>query len=130
MQIGYRYSTSGFYDFSDAVAERNNWQNGFYHTQYCDQSDDKPARRIGRRKPAPLRDSQQYNNKRQRVEMTVNQHIAGASAVRDLIRQNTGTPPHATAPSRPVSTPPGIASASAFTRTAAVTTVWRRQQLT
>ncbi|WP_164720217.1 fimbria/pilus outer membrane usher protein, partial [Enterobacter hormaechei] len=31
---GYRYSTSGFYDFSDAVAERNNWQNGFYHTQY------------------------------------------------------------------------------------------------
>ena len=51
---GYRYSTSGFYDFSDAVAERNNWQNGFYHTQYYDQATIKPARRIGRRKTSAV----------------------------------------------------------------------------
>lgn len=87
---GYRYSTSGFYDFSDAVAERNNWQNGFYHTQYYDQSDDKTgapdwATQNQRRR---YYDSQQYNNKRQRVEMTVNQHIAGASLYATFIRQN------------------------------------------
>nr|WP_174505776.1 fimbria/pilus outer membrane usher protein [Acinetobacter sp. Marseille-Q1620] len=32
--IGYRYSTRGFYDFADAVAERSQWQNDHYRYSY------------------------------------------------------------------------------------------------
>ncbi|MCV5063711.1 hypothetical protein OFM35_35170, partial [Escherichia coli] len=73
---GYRYSTSGFYDFSDAVTERSNWKNGFYQTEYYDQEGDNSgapswATQSQRRR---YYESMRYNNKRQRVELTVNQH--------------------------------------------------------
>lgn len=88
---GYRYSTSGFYDFSDAVAERENWQNGFYHTRYYDDDDEdsygRPdwATERGRRR---YYDSQRYNNKRQRLQVTVNQHIGGVSLFSTFTRQS------------------------------------------
>ncbi|MBH3265123.1 fimbrial biogenesis outer membrane usher protein, partial [Serratia marcescens] len=36
---GYRYSTSGYYDFSDAVAERDRYENGVYRNDYYDEND-------------------------------------------------------------------------------------------
>ncbi|AGB79441.1 P pilus assembly protein, porin PapC [Enterobacteriaceae bacterium strain FGI 57] len=87
---GYRYSTSGFYDFSDAVTERSNWKNGFYQTEYYDQEGDNSgapswATQSQRRR---YYESMRYNNKRQRVELTVNQHVAGASLYATFTRQN------------------------------------------
>lgn len=35
---GYRYATSGYYDLSDAVQERNRWRNGFYANDYWDRT--------------------------------------------------------------------------------------------
>jgi P pilus assembly protein, porin PapC len=87
---GYRYSTSGFYDFADAVAERSQWKNGFYQDEYYDDEGDNSgapswATQNQRRRYV---ESMRYNNKRQRVELTVNQHIAGASLYATVTRQN------------------------------------------
>lgn len=85
---GYRYSTSGYYDFSDAINERASWDNGIYHTQYYDQDNNPngvPDWATNQRK---YYDTLRYNNKRQRVQLSVNQHIAGASLYAVLSRQN------------------------------------------
>src|SRR5690606_3297814 len=34
--VGHRYSTSGYYDFNDAAAERDQWRNGYYEANYWD----------------------------------------------------------------------------------------------
>ncbi|MGJ8525423.1 Outer membrane usher protein FimD [Halomonadaceae bacterium LMG 33818] len=34
--IGYRYSTPGYYDLSDAVSQRAQWHNGYYRYDYTD----------------------------------------------------------------------------------------------
>ncbi|MVZ10820.1 fimbria/pilus outer membrane usher protein, partial [Enterobacteriaceae bacterium 8376wG6] len=68
---GYRYSTSGYYDFSDAVAERERYENGYYRNDYYDQND----RNLGVPDWAESRRRSYYtsrfNNKRQRVELSV-----------------------------------------------------------
>lgn len=78
---GYRYSTSGYYDFSDAVAERERYENGYYRNDYYDQND----RNLGVPDWAESRRRSYYtsrfNNKRQRVELSVNQRIAGNSTL-------------------------------------------------
>ena len=86
---GYRYSTSGYYDFSDAVAERDTWQNGFYQTTYYDYGDDNGqpdwATESQRRR---YHNSLRFNNKRQRIDISVNQRVFGASLFANFTRQN------------------------------------------
>jgi outer membrane usher protein len=85
---GYRYSTSGYYDFSDAIAERASWANGFYRTQYYDQDNNPNGLPDWANQQRKYYDTLRYNNKRQRVQVSVNQHIAGASLYAILSRQN------------------------------------------
>lgn len=37
---GYRYSSSGYYDFQESVQERRRWENGRYKTYYWDDTDE------------------------------------------------------------------------------------------
>lgn len=74
---GYRYSTSGYYDFSDAVQERRDWDNGVYKHEYLDQN------KVTDGTPAWAEDnnavyySERYGNKRSRMELSVNQSLNG-----------------------------------------------------
>ncbi|MBF1995095.1 fimbrial biogenesis outer membrane usher protein [Serratia symbiotica] len=78
---GYRYSTSGYYDFTDAVAERDRYEDGYYHNSYYDETD----RNLGVPDWAESRRrtyyTHRFRNKRQRVELSVNQRIAGSSTL-------------------------------------------------
>lgn len=121
---GYRYSTSGYYDFSDAVAERERYENGYYRNDYYDQND----RNLGVPDWAESRRRSYYtsrfNNKRQRVELSVNQRIAGNSTLyANLSNQSYWGGLAKIAPFRPVSTAAIKISAMASSiRTAAATT--------
>ncbi|MGY0162915.1 fimbria/pilus outer membrane usher protein [Edwardsiella tarda] len=72
---GYRYATSGYYDFSDAVEERSRWRQGIYENSYYDPS--KPQTGI-----ADLDSRNQhrvyttrYANKRERLDVSINQQL-------------------------------------------------------
>ncbi|MGY2135239.1 fimbria/pilus outer membrane usher protein [Pseudomonas reactans] len=78
---GYRYSTAGYYDFADAVAERDRWDNGQYRHDYLDDSQD--YRGVPEWTEARKRSyySSSFNNKRQRLDLSVNQRIGNASSL-------------------------------------------------
>lgn len=79
---GYRYSTSGYYDFSDAVAERDRYENGIYRNEYYDQNDyanlGVPGWADSRRRTYY---TDTFGNKRQRVELSINQRLGGSSTL-------------------------------------------------
>lgn len=78
---GYRYSTAGYYDFADAVAERDRWDSGLYRHDYLDDAQD--YRGVPEWTEARKRSyySSTFNNKRQRLDLSVNQRIGNASSV-------------------------------------------------
>ncbi len=78
---GYRYSTAGYYDFADAVAERDRWDSGQYRHDYLDDTQD--YRGVPEWTEARKRSyySNTFNNKRQRLDLSVNQRIGNASSV-------------------------------------------------
>ena len=79
---GYRYSTSGYYDFTDAVAERDRYENGAYRNEYYDENDNDnlgvPGWAESRRRTYY---TDTFGNKRQRVELSVNQRLGGSSTL-------------------------------------------------
>lgn len=84
---GYRYSTSGYYDFSDMVSERSSYENGRYRNEYSDNT--QPAQGV----PGWAEDrrkyyyTERYNNKRQRLELTLNQHLGPVSLYSSITNQ-------------------------------------------
>ncbi|WP_313171678.1 fimbria/pilus outer membrane usher protein [Stenotrophomonas sp.] len=74
--VGHRYSTSGYYDFSDASAEHAQWQHGYYETSYEDPvaASDFPTA-WQQPQQHPIR-SQRFHNKRNRLEIALNQRIS------------------------------------------------------
>lgn len=72
--VGHRYSTSGYFDFSEAAAERGLWRNGYYEHRYSHPDDDMggasawatPRRRIY---------TERFQNKRSRLDVSVNQRL-------------------------------------------------------
>ncbi|WP_258869456.1 fimbria/pilus outer membrane usher protein [Pseudomonas fluorescens] len=78
---GYRYSTAGYYDFADAVAERDRWDSGLYRHDYLDDTQD--YRGVPDWTEARKRSyySSTFNNKRQRLDLSVNQRVGNASSV-------------------------------------------------
>lgn len=78
---GYRYSTAGYYDFNDAVAERDRWYSGLYRHDYLDDSAD--YRGVPEWTEARQRTyyASSFNNKRQRLDLSVNQRIGEASSL-------------------------------------------------
>ncbi|MBO1114632.1 fimbria/pilus outer membrane usher protein [Bordetella petrii] len=73
--VGHRYSTSGYYDFTDAAAERERWRNGYYESTYWDPRetfDGTPGWASSRERHAI---SNRYYNKRNRLEAAVNQQL-------------------------------------------------------
>jgi outer membrane usher protein len=78
---GYRYSTAGYYDFADAVAERDRWDSGMYRQDYLDETQD--YRGVPEWTEARKRSfySSTFNNKRQRLDLSVNQRIGDASSL-------------------------------------------------
>lgn len=78
---GYRYSTAGYYDFADAVAERDRWDSGLYRHEYLDDTQD--YRGVPEWTEARKRSyySNTFNNKRQRLDLSVNQRVGESSSV-------------------------------------------------
>lgn len=77
----YRYSTSGYYYFIDAVAEHNRYKNGHYNN-HDTEADRFNVRITGWVEP----DNHDFyhsrlSNKRQRIELTVNQSLPGQSTL-------------------------------------------------
>lgn len=86
---GYRYATSGYYDLSDAVRERSNWKNGVYANDYWDPTDVKAGEFSHQESKKRTRYSAHYGNKRQRVELSLNQQLwVGASLYANVSHQN------------------------------------------
>lgn len=86
---GYRYATSGYYDLSDAVAERNRWRNGIYANDYWDPNDLQPGRPSWSDNQKRTRYTERYGNKRERVELSLSQQLwAGASLYANLSHQS------------------------------------------
>lgn len=79
---GYRYSTAGYYDFSDAVAERDRYESGAYRNEYFDENDydnlGVPGWAESRRRTYY---TDNFGNKRQRVELSVNQRLGANSTL-------------------------------------------------
>lgn len=79
---GYRYSTSGYYDFSDAVAERDSYESGTYRNEYYDENDYRnlgvPGWAESRRRTTY---TDKFGNKRQRVELSINQRMGASSTL-------------------------------------------------
>lgn len=76
--VGHRYSTSGYYDFSDAANEREQWRNDHYESWDDDfyASNSVPFGTSDWRPPArqPIT-STRYQNKRSHLEVAVDQRI-------------------------------------------------------
>lgn len=86
---GYRYATSGYYDLTDAVRERSNWKNGLYASDYWDPNDLKPGELSNPEDKKRTRYSSRYGNKRQRLELSLNQQLwLGASLYANVSHQN------------------------------------------
>lgn len=84
---GYRYSTSGYYDFSDAVTERASYENGQYRNEYDDTTASSDGMPSWANTTKNYYYSDRYNNKRQRVELTVSQHLGPVSLYSTLTNQ-------------------------------------------
>jgi len=75
---GYRYSTAGYYDFSEAIAEHQRWDHGAYKNYYWDNPDpNDPDWAV--RKPETYYTSS-YNTKKERFDFSVNQHLGNKTA--------------------------------------------------
>lgn len=77
---GYRYSTAGYYDFSDAIAERDRWEDGLYRNDYIDENDGYegiPDWTESRRRTYY---TSTFNNKRQRLDLSINQRFGSRSS--------------------------------------------------
>lgn len=72
---GYRYSTSGYYDFSDAVQERRDWDNGVYKHEYIDSSKITDGTPVWDYENNSVYYSSRYGNKRSKMELSVNQSL-------------------------------------------------------
>lgn len=72
---GYRYSTSGYYDFSDAVQERRDWNNGVYQHEYVDPNKITDGTPDWAESYNSVYYSGRYGNKRSRMELSVNQSL-------------------------------------------------------
>lgn len=72
---GYRYSTSGYYDFSDAIQERRDWMNGNYQHAYLNPSDLRQGIPVWAQDNNALFNSNRYANKRERMELALNQSL-------------------------------------------------------
>ena len=72
---GYRYSTSGYYDFSDAVQERRDWNNGVYQHEYVDPNKITDGTPAWAENDNSFYYSNRYGNKRSRMELSVNQSL-------------------------------------------------------
>lgn len=72
--VGHRYSTSGYYDFSDASAERAQWRHGYYETSYIDGNAATTESPWAQTHEHLIR-SERFNNKRNRLEVALNQRI-------------------------------------------------------
>lgn len=73
--VSHRYSTSGYYDCSDASGERSQWRHGYYESCYND-----PLESVDHATPMiqpeqKLIRSQRYRNRRNRLEIALNQRI-------------------------------------------------------
>lgn len=74
--VGHRYSTSGYYDFGDASAERAQWRHGYYETSYDEQIEYPDHAAPWTQPRQHLIQSQRYHNKRNRLEIALNQRIS------------------------------------------------------
>ncbi|MBW7983756.1 fimbria/pilus outer membrane usher protein [Enterobacillus tribolii] len=85
---GYRYATSGYYDFSDAVAERDRWRNGYYSNEYQNPNDGQQGIPDWADSRKHYYYSNRYNNKRERVELAITQNLwPGARLYANVSRQ-------------------------------------------
>lgn len=79
--IGHRYSTSGYYDFAEAAAERRYRRGGHYENGLADlhaNDDTSPPWAIS---PPPITRSFRYHNKRSRFEIAVSQRVSDKHAL-------------------------------------------------
>ncbi len=86
---GYRYATSGYYDLSDAVRERSNWKHGVYADDYWNPTEVKAGEFSHQQSKKRTRYTTQFGNKRQRVELSLNQQLwTGAGLYANVSHQN------------------------------------------
>lgn len=78
---GYRYSTSGYYDFSDAVQERRDWKDGQYESDYIDPNDTADGTPAWAQTNNATYYSNVYANKRERMEVSINQNLKGYGSI-------------------------------------------------
>lgn len=71
--VGYRYNTSGYYSFSDTINEHNSWSSGYYDIAYDDPN--QQLRYPGEQHNKKHYYTSNYNNRRQRFEVSVNQRL-------------------------------------------------------
>ena len=74
--VGHRYSTSGYYDFSDATAERAQWRHGYYETSYDHHPEAADLAEPWAQPQQHLIRSQRFHNKRNSLEVALNQRIS------------------------------------------------------
>ncbi|EOX7393622.1 fimbria/pilus outer membrane usher protein [Enterobacter quasiroggenkampii] len=74
---GYRYSSSGYYDFQESVQERRRWDNGRYKTYYWDDADQDNPDWVAS-KPEIHYDSR-YATKKARLDISMSQQIGEIS---------------------------------------------------
>lgn len=86
---GYRYSTSGYYDFNDAVQERREWKNGQYESDYIDPNDVATGTPGWAQTNNATYYSNVYANKRQRMEVSINQSLNGYGSIYMNANQQT-----------------------------------------
>lgn len=78
--IGYRYSTRGYYDLADSVAERSQWKNGYYQHSYLQPNynqinilTDDERRRFAL--------SENYYNKKNQIQISLSQSLGDLGQV-------------------------------------------------
>ncbi|MCU6668256.1 fimbrial biogenesis outer membrane usher protein [Enterobacteriaceae bacterium H4N4] len=74
---GYRYSSSGYYDFQEAVEERRRWDNDHYKSYYWDEDENSDPQWIVTRPDITYQSN--YATKKDRLDVSVNQQIGELS---------------------------------------------------
>lgn len=74
---GYRYSSSGYFDFQEAVQERRRWDNGHYKSYYWDEDENSDPQWIVTR--PDVRYEPNYATKKDRLDITLNQQLGELS---------------------------------------------------
>lgn len=70
---GYRYSSSGYYDFQEAVQERRRWEDGHYKNYYWDEDENGDPQWIVTRPEISYESN--YATKKDRLDLTLNQQL-------------------------------------------------------